>query len=204
MHHDPASQEPHPLLYPRLHKSFLTHTRGLEVQPDHVRLRSSRQLASLVLPQSCNLPRPSVRSGQFAPEERLVDADARRGRDDAGLSQSATHPLSDVSCLLHKGPARDDDGPNRRPQAFAKAHGDAVETGAVLLQPTRSCCYSFPQPRTVQMHVDSRLLCTGPAGDFLAVLQRENGAREGVFEGDEARGAEVDVGGCDGVLLDIG
>ena len=33
-----------------------------------------------------------------------------------------------------------------------------------------------------------------PLGYFLAVFEGEDGASEGIFEGDEARGAEMGVG----------
>lgn len=54
------------------------------------------------------------------------------------------------------------------------------------------------------MHVYRWVLCVRPLGYFLAVLEGEFGASEGVFEGDEARGAVMGVGRCYGVVPYIG
>ncbi len=47
-------------------------------------------------------------------------------------------------------------------------------------------------------------LGAGPGGDGAAVREGEDCAEEGVFEGEEAGGGEVRVGGLDGVVLDVG
>ena len=54
------------------------------------------------------------------------------------------------------------------------------------------------------MHVYGWGLRVRPLRYFAAVFEGEDGAGEGVLEGDEARGAVVGVGGRDGVFLDIG
>ena len=98
-----------------------------------------------------------------------------------------------MSRPFDKRPAGDDDGAERCAEAFTEAHGDAVEAGAVFLQTPRSCRDGLPQPRAVEVHVYRWISRARPLGDLLAVFQGQDGAGEGVFEGDEARGAVVDV-----------
>ena len=50
---------------------------------------------------------------------------------------------------------------------------------------------------------DGWVLGACPGGDGADVTEGEDCAGEGVFEGDEPRGAGVDVGGEDGVVLDV-
>ena len=133
MHHDPTAQKPHPLLQPRLHKLLPTHTRSVEIQPDHIRLRRLRQLSAFPLPHVCDCPRASVRSGQFVAEESFIDADARRGGYDASLADPAAQTLADMSCPFHKCSAGGDYGADRRTQAFAEAHRHAVKARTIFL-----------------------------------------------------------------------
>lgn len=97
----------------------------------------------------------------------------------------------------------DDDGADGGAETFAEAEGDAVEAFAVVFQ--RPCARGdgFPDARPVEVHCYGWRLRARPLGDVLAVREREDGAVEGVFQGDERGGTVVDVIIQHGVFLDI-
>lgn len=86
------------------------------------------------------------------------------------------------------------DTSDRRTKPFAKTHRHAIETRAIIDQ----------RARAVEVEVYGGGLGAGPGGDGAAVREGEDCAEEGVFEGYEAGGREVRVGGLDGVVLDVG
>lgn len=96
------------------------------------------------------------------------------------------------------------DTSDRRTKPFAKTHRHAIETRAIIDQRARAGGDGFPEAGAVEVQGYGGRLGAGPGGDGAAVREGEDCAEEGVFEGEEAGGGEVRVGGLDGVVLDVG
>ena len=88
-------------------------------------------------------------------------------------------------------------------ETFAKAHGDAVETVAVVFERACACSDGFPEACAVEVEAYRWVLLACPGGDGAAVGEREDGSAEGVFEGYESCWGEMVVVFEDGVFLDV-
>lgn len=86
-------------------------------------------------------------------------------------------------------------------ETFAEAQRHRVEAGAVFLQGSRARGDCFPEAGTIEVEGD--VVLAREAADGSAVGQREDGAVEGVFEGDEPCRAMMDVVVQHGVFLHV-
>ena len=109
-----------------------------------------------------------------------------------------------MASAFYEGCGGDDYGADRGAETFAEAHGDAVETVAIVFEGACACGDGFPEACAVEVEIYRWVLLTCPGGDGTAVGEGEDGSAEGVFEGYEPRGGEMVVIFEDGVFLDVG
>jgi hypothetical protein len=207
MHHQPSPQQPQALLLPQFYELRVRDATFIKIEPHHIRLRRLRQPPAHGSPhrryplRDLMAPLQQAPLTIRAPPKRLIDSHARRGRQHARLPQPPAdgfpHPARPPDERL----AADQDAAHGRAEALREAQRDGVEAGREVRQRARARDDGLPDPRAVEVQLHAVLAREG--ADAPRLGEGHDGAAEGVFEGDDARGARVDVVREDDVLLDV-